>query len=209
MTTSHFDESKINRQADGQFGTKQHAEAALGAGGVDLAPERLTLNDPRVAEALGCDPASLTADEQRLLGVLIDPDVANDYGWSDDPDEILAEFEDFDGDGLYEISGIAERVSSQYDSMSYVLETSYPGSSEWQYSVAQYCGHEVGYLSSTSDTKHLDARRHLPDGEHTGLRKALAMAVHLDGDFQMVRGRALRLGLIEQTDQPSSQEATA
>ncbi|KQP63134.1 hypothetical protein [Nocardioides sp. Leaf285] len=203
-TTSGFDSARHPRARSGpgggQFITTPRDESA----DVSLAPDNHHTSGftHDQIDALGVEIDTLNQDEQRVMRILLDPDLAMDLGFDDDPESLLAEYEDFDGNDLYDITKIADRTAAQYHGTSYALQTSYPDSSEWEYVVSQDCGPDIGRLSQSDDVKRLNADRILGAKGHTGLCKAVAVAAYLDQDLRTVRDRALAAGLIDTPEAP-------
>lgn len=160
-----------------------------------------------IAEALGDGP-DLTEDEQRVLAVLTDPDV-NDYvgHYGDDIEDVVESLAN-DGSGydMEDLRSLAQRLEArtQMDSNDSSTGTmSFEADGEaGSYTVGVYCGHDVGYLSTSSDLKYLAPDRGFGyDEDVSGLRKAVRIASVIDGDFNMMKSRAVRLGLVPKADQ--------
>jgi hypothetical protein len=194
------------------------------AADIDLtpAPVDVPITAEMVTTYLGDGP-DLTPDEERILGILLDPRNHADTGFNGADGEVM--LEEIDGLGNetdnYSVKQIAGFLDAHYAREAYendpenyragTMAFSIPEDGG-AYNVEVYLGSKMGgdYLSSHHDMKYLDPERYFTD-ETTGLRKAVHFAKTIDDDFQAIRARAIRLGLVKNpkdADREQSMRAT-
>ena len=177
---------------------------------IDLtpAPADVPITAEMVATYLGDGP-DLNEDEQRILGILLDPRNHRDTGYNGVDGEVMLEEVNSMGEGTddYSVTQIAGLLDAHYareahdaDPEDYRAGTmAFNISSESEsYTVDVYLGSKMGgdYLSSHHDSKYLDPERYFTD-DTSGLRRAIHHARTIDENFQSIRAKAIRLGLIK------------
>lgn len=204
-----YDETQHPRAGDGKFAEKVRPEET------DVVLSTPLDRDALLTEALG-DGDPLTEDQQRLLAVITDADNHDFVGGDTDFEAILEELDTHGDDtSFYGAERIADLLYAHYQRQpgpadragDFNFDLNRTGDGEvGSYTVGVYLGHsEAAYLSKSADSKYLDADRHLRAHETSGLRKALVLAEVIDGDFQRIRSKAERLGLIPNPDSKPGQ----
>lgn len=212
MTDSNQARVAAGVPTGGQFAASAHAES-----GVSLAePSMASI----LADALGPgDPIgddTLTAQEQRILSILVDPDVNSDSGYADDFDSILEELAFNGEDGSYSgAEAIAERLVSHYRRQtgpdgvgSFDVDLHRSGAYDVEsYAVSIGLGIDHGNtrLSETHDAKYLSTRPRY-EGE-SGLRRAIRVAENIDNDYRRLLAKTRSLGLVPSPAPATREEA--